>query len=525
MLWAPRNLLSRAGDYLGRRLRGEPSASPNPSSGLAAPRDEPSSRQRLLDSFLQASHGDLAALHPVHALALQQDPIFYGHLARWYSEHGSLRDHHELFAATSLASPWPEHRDQGEVLLALLRPYQVARVVRHSKETMHFATRRLRRAVRAYLARREAWPAWFDECVLRDRRSMKYLYCTLHLKAGPRARRILFDDDPPADSRLAVFRRLVRLADRPEEQARLLYEHRIPFTTALGAVRQLTPTVLYALVSVMTPQQAINHLAFLERRGALAEPRTRALVEEKIRQGARESRVADCKTLAALQRLQGDEALAGRLLEMTGQRLRHRGRIQAPTALFIDKSGSMEQAIEAGKMLACLCSTVADGPLHVLAFDSHAFPIVPRDRSFAAWHQAFQPIRADGCTSIGAPLQRLMDQRVEQIVLVTDGEENTAPCFCEVLSRYEKRHGLRVRLFLLRIGRQGPTALERSLRGRDLTVLPFQGDYYNLPNLVPLLCAGSGYELVEEILSYPLYTREDLDHLPPGFDEETCEIL
>ena len=482
---------------------------------------ELSARQTLLNSFLEASHGKLQAQGEKHARALKMDPALYGHLSRWYQQNGSLRDHHELFGAHLLDAPDPEFRGHAKVLVQTLRPYQLSRMVRYSKEVLKNHNRALKSAVLFYLKRREADPLWFDECVLRDRRSMRYLYATLHIRPGERAQRVLFDEKPPADSRLRVVGQLHGLRSNPREQARLIRQHRIQFTTALGAAGPLVPELLESLVEVMTPQQLINNLAFLQRRGALEVPALRVKVMEKIQLAKTESRVHDAKSLAALKHLAPDPALRRELMEMSQTRLRSRGSITKPTALLVDKSGSMQVCVEIGKMLACLCSTIAEAPLFVEAFDADSFTVCSQEPTFDGWEQAFRNIKADGWTSLGAPLRKLRDQHFEQILLISDGVENTQPFFCEEL----RKTGREIEVIWLKVGNACLTSLEESASrlGVALRTIPFHGDYYNLPNLVPMLCSKN--TLVSEILECPLYGEADLQSLPAGFCPETYEIL
>jgi hypothetical protein len=53
--------------------------------------------------------------------------------------------------------------------------------------------------------------------------------------------------------------------------------------------------------------------------------------------------------------------------------------------------------------------------------------------------------------------------------------------------------------------------LEQQLQKNQISfeTLTFEGDYYALPNLVPLLCRPSRLELLMEILEVPLPTRLD----------------
>jgi len=495
------------------------------SMASASVNGEAGSRSRLLNSFQRASHGDLESFGRLHQEALQNDPIFYGHIARWYQEKGAVRDHHELFAAHLLSSPFPEHRENGTVLLQYLRPYQVARVVRYCKETLHFNTRALKSAVKFYLKRREENPLWFDEHVIRRRDVLKYLYATLHIKPGERAEKVLFMNRPPKESRVHIAGRLKSLAGRPDDQARLIVNHRLHYTACIGAIKDFTPAILYALAFVMTPQQVINNLKFFEKRGALKAPRTRAVIEEKLRYGAQESRVSDFKSMVALSKLNADSDLAKELLRLTATRVRNRGEINVPTALFVDKSGSMERCIEIGKLLATMCSSIATSDLHVCAFDTNSFEIKPKDREFASWERAFAPVRANNATSIGAPFMKLMNREIDQVVVITDGEENAPPKFRDTLDTYEGLHRKKLRVIMVKVSASALTPLEKDMEDRDMMVIPFEGDYYSLPNVIPFLCSGNNHELVEEVLSVKLYTKENLATLPMQFNEETFEVL
>lgn len=487
--------------------------------------EEANIRVKLLNSFLQTSHGELTQFSRLHLDALEKDPIFYGHLSRWYFEKGSVRDHRELFVAHLLTSPYPEHRSCGIVLIQFLRVYQVERVIRYVREVLHYPTRSLKTAVRLYLQRRENQKEWFDESVIRNKHSLKKIYASLHIKPGERAERILFRNDPPSDSRVYALKLLQKNRNNPDIQARLILENHIHFTTAMGYIKIFTPSVLFALLSMMTPQQVINNMEFLRKRGAMNSITMRKVIEEKLKHGVNESRVNDFKTLAALSRFRADEDMAGKLLEMTNDRLRKKGRITVPTAIFVDKSGSMDSCIEIGKLLATMCSSISDSDLYVYAFDSFYFEVKNDGGGFQSWMNAFKRIRATGATAIGAPFKDLMDKReVEQILVISDGEENCKPYFAEMLEKYESWTGKECRVIFLKVSEK-QTPLETSMKGREMTVIPFNGDYYSLPNVIPLLCSAGNFELVNEIMSRPLYERTDINSLPPGFDERTFEVL
>lgn len=472
-------------------------------------RDE---RLDILNSLLTTPHRELEALAPLHAGYLGRDPIFYGHLAAWYFQRGRgrVRDHQELFLAHLLASELDEHRSAGFVLLQRLPPYQVARVINFMKRHLHKVPRSTRTAVERYLRAREADPRFFDRAALRNRRPMKALYASLHIKPDPRADRILFKDDPPPGSLAFALRALSR-ASTPLEQAQLIVANRIPFPIAVGALKTLGPTVLVALIGVMTPQEVINNMATLERRGALKHPEVKALVEQRLEQAATDSRVSTFKAQVAAQAAGVDAETRQRLEKVADARVARGERIRRSTALLVDKSSSMQAALEVGKRIAALVSGICDAELVVYAFDTVPYPIRAKGTALSDWEHAFRHLRATGATSIGAPVAAMTRarQRVEQIILVTDEGENSAPMYDQALEAYGRQFGEVPSTLIVKVG-AAMALTERRLRerGYPFEVVTFEGDYYSLPNLIPMLAAPSRLDLLMDILATPLPQRE-----------------
>ena len=469
-------------------------------------------RLDILNSLLTTPHRELGQVAELHRQMVERDPVFYGHLAVWYFRHGDVRDHKEVFVGNLLVSGLAEHRGAGFVLLQKMPPYQVARVVDFLKQTRGGVPRSTRTAVERYLREREADPDRFDRAALRARKSMKHLYASLHISPGERADAVLFKDEPPEGSLAAVVKQLAK-AEGAAAQAEIIIGHRLPYAVAVGAIKQLTPVVLVALINQMTPQEVINNLNSLKRRGALEHAEVKALVEEKLKGAGQSERVSAFKAMKAAEVASVDESLAEALGQVAGEQVKRRGRITRPTALFVDKSSSMTEAIEVGKQIAALVSAVAEGELFVYAFDSMAYPVTTAGagRELADWERAFSLMFPQGNTSVGAPLEvmRLKRQRVEQIIVVTDEGENTAPFFQAVLARYVEEMKTEPTVVIVKTG-QHTDQLERQLRqaGRAFETFTFAGDYYALPNLVPLLSRPSRLELLLEILETPLPERK-----------------
>ena len=466
-------------------------------------------RLEMLNSLLTTPHRQLEKVAELHRDMIELDPIFYGHLATWYHKNGDVRDHKELFVSHLLVSDFPEHRAAGFALLQGLPPFQVSRVVGFMKRHLKKVPRCARTAVKDYLRTREADPAFFDRAALRGRKAMKHLYAALHIKPDPRADAILFKGQPPEDSLAYKVKQITR-AETALEQARLIVENKLPYPIAVGAVKAVTPTILVALINSMSPSEVINHLKSLKARGAMDHPQVRELIETKLDAARKDKRVSAYKATVAAEAAGVDAETQQRLQQITEQQLRAKGTIKRPTALLVDASSSMTSAIELGQRIGAMIAGIAEDPPVVYAFDTAPYPLVAQSESLADWEHAFRGIRANGATSIGAPLEamRVRKEVVEQIVIVTDEGENTAPYFAPTYEAYSKELAVAPNVVIVRVGHHS-NYLERQLRDRRVPVetFTFAGDYYSLPNLVPLLTRPSRVELLMEILATPLPTR------------------
>jgi hypothetical protein len=512
-------------------------------------------RLNILNTLLTTPHRKLEQIWPVHQELIRQDPRFYVRLAAWYADQGDVRDHKEMFVVNLILSDFEGNRDVGLALLRELPPYQVVRVVdfihgrkttkkvraeadgkgepkaKGKKRTAKAAAksenatpvqtvvenfglfknppRSLKTEVVRYLSEREVDPEWFDSTVLIARKAVKRLYALFHIKPGERAQKILFDEEPPADSRVFALKELAKAAS-PAEQARAIVEHQIPFRIAVTVVRQMTPTVLAALLDRMSPQELINNLAALKRRGALENPDLKALVDRKLAEAKDAQRVSAFKASVAADAAGASGELAQALDAVKEAQIKARGKITRPTALLLDKSGSMHVALEVGRQLGAMISAICDADLFAYAFDTIAYPIQPKGKSLVDWEKAMAGIHAGGGTSIGVALEwmRRSEQKVEQLLFVTDEGENTAPYFKDAYEAYARELQVRPTVVLVKIG-QATDQIERICGelGVATSVFEFKGDYYALPNVIPLLTRPSQMDLLMDILNYPLPER------------------
>lgn len=511
------------------------------------PNREQDLRLALLNSLLTTPHRELAKIWPTHQDIVAKDPRFYVRLGAWYADHGDVRDHKEMFIISLILSEFEGHRDVGLAMLRGLPPYEVVRVLdfihgrkktkkvreepkanKRGKKPAKAAEpaptktvvedfglfrnppRALKTEITRYLREREADPDWFDGSVLVARKAIKRLYALLHVKPGKRAQQILFDEDPPADSRLAALKKLAK-AKTPVDQAKAIIDNRIPYRVAATVVQQMTPTVLLALIDVMSPQELINNLGALKRRGAMDNPDLKSLIEQKLEAAKTGTRVSAFKAEEAKKAANLSADVRQKLEQVADAQIKAKGRIIRPTALFIDKSGSMELAIELGKRIGSMISAICEKELYVFAFDTMAYPIERGGEDLASWEKALKGITAGGGTSCGVPLDFMMKKKqyVEQIILVTDEGENTAPLFVDALTKY--REALKADpsvCFVRTPGASTQVADQCQKAGVMCDAFQFTGDYYSLPNLVPMLSRPSKLELLMEIMDYPLPQRQ-----------------
>jgi hypothetical protein len=512
--------------------------------------NEQDNRLGMLNTLLTTPHRDLQAVFPVHRDMIAQDPLFYSHLGAWYNDTGEVRDHKEMFIINLCLSDFEGHRDAGLAMLRELPPYQVVRVVdfihgtvkkiaaqparpargrrysanyqaavpaRPARTERKGLGRNIPRSVRTevtrYLTERENDEAWFDAACLSQRKYMKRLYALLHIEPSERAQSILFDGEMPEGSSLAAVKELNKAATA-KDQARVIIDYKVPYRIASTVVKQMTPTVLYALIEVMSDQELINNLGSLKRRGAMDNADLKKMIQERLEKAKKSKRVSALKATEAAKASGVDKEMAEQLADVADEQLKAKGRIQRSTALLIDKSGSMNQAIEIGKQMASMISTIMDADFFCYAFDTMPYPVNSKGTDLKDWEKAFRGIYAGGATCCGAPLvaMRQAKQKVEQIMMIGDEGENRSPAFLMSLQQYAKELNIaEPSVFILQTGSittfgQIAGKLERA--GIQVDTYKFDGDYYSLPGLIQYLTKPSKLELLLEIMAYPLPERK-----------------
>lgn len=515
---------------------------------VATPAQAPESQDKrltLLNAFMSCPHRDTEHIRAVHDEVRKQDPSFYSHLACWYDAGGGdIRDHKEVFASMLITDPFTDNREVGLALfrdMPLFLKRRVVGFIKGKKVKIRIKTgEKMRKAgkdiemvrveekkvgldanvphslkteVTGYLRWLEKDVKRWDEAALRSYWDLKFLYKAggLQVKPCPRAQEVLFEGKVPEGSKLGVLQ-LVREAKTPEEAAKLIVEHKLPYTVAVGLVSKVTPTILVALIERMSSQELLNNMASLEEKGAMDMPEVKAIIDKKLvkAQTAKGVSALKSKTATATGRIKNAETVA-KMDKIADKQIKKHGTITLPTAIFIDRSGSMTQAIEVGKRLATVVSGTTVADLHVVAFDSSAAEVVSKGKELSDWEQAFKGIKAGGQTSIGSALYLMLRNKVyvEQIVVVTDEGENANPMFTDVYQKYCAEMKVKPHVVVIHVGGTD-TTFSRNLKSAGIEFdmyTPEGNDYYGMPGIVTLLARKSKLDLVYEIMDVPLRKR------------------
>ena len=504
---------------------------------VATEREEKDNRIKMFDSFLQTPHRSVETYFPIHKELLEKDPEFYGRLSAWYMENGDVRDHKEVFTAMLISSNYPGHREAGLYYLRNLDPYQVFKICLPLAPKLREASKG-RPAVKAklpdgyyvkhvsksfpgsmikeltyYCWERERDRRHIDGVILRNRHDLKRILEFHRIPHSDYVNSVLFKDNPPPGS---VFDGLKKISkeENPTVQAKWLMENKIPLQIAAGLLKAMTPAAWVALIKNMSPQEVINSLNMIKKKGAYDNSDIKKLVEEKLIEAKTNKRVSALKTKDAVKSANLSEVDSQLLNDIADKQIKSKGRIKQSTALLVDKSSSLDQAIEVAKQLGSMISTcMADEtPLYTIAFDSMPRQITVTGKTFADWEAAFRHIHADGSTSVGAGVAWLTRNkiRVEQIVIITDEKENANPFFVKAYQEYVKVMGEEPHVIIVRVSNFKTYVTDECKKVNipvDVYEVGAASDKYSFTNLIPMLARRSKLDLLMDVMSTELPKR------------------
>jgi hypothetical protein len=272
------------------------------------------------------------------------------------------------------------------------------------------------------------------------------------------------------------------------------------------------------LIDVMSDQELINNVGSLQKRGAFSNADIKAKIDARLAKAKTSKKISALKSMEARKVANVDEATSNLLAGIADTQIKSKGRIQLDTALLIDKSSSMSNAIEVGKRVGSMISAAMadDAKFYAYAFDTMPYPIQTQGKTLKDWENALRGITANGATGNSAPiiLMTRAKIKVDQIVMITDEGENQNPTFTKALQDYSTAMGIRPTVMILRVYSNRMyrhTIITDSLRrnGFEVEDLEITGtDYYSEPTILQFLTRKSKLELLMEVMTWPVPQRK-----------------
>lgn len=480
-------------------------------------------RTLLFNNLVRVQHREYAPMVAELHEALETDPDFISKACVHLANGGTnIRDTADCAVITLLTSPteYPEYREAGrcillgddiyitlptDITLSGLEPFRIFRIDEFIREYKVKAPRLMRETMTDYVRFLEGQPTRFDGVAIRNRKALKSVYAHYHIKPDQRAQAILFDDKPPADSKLNVLKQIANSED-VREQVRLVVENKIPYVVASSVLPKMTPAVGVALIEVMSPTEALNSRSWVEKSGLLQVPEVRDAYLAKVKQATKSAASIEHRKSA-----QGSDAgVQEAINEAKETSVAKQQRITQNVALLVDISGSMEAAIGAALKFGERIAPICDGELAVIAFNDYAREIKVDDRhSLSAWQSAFRGIRCGGTTSMQAGLElALKNGYTPQMVVITTDESENVGSYAGLLSKMEAK-GLDVpHTVCLTIG--GGPLLSSRIEQAGFRVDRFLvkgDDYYIFDQVAAILGGSPAPTIIDRILSTQLPYR------------------
>jgi len=465
----------------------------------------------LVTMLVKSPHGKLSEYVAVSERAMREDPFLFHHLIAWNEIKGQIRDSRVALPVLGFKTQDAELRDNSLAHLAKLDPRNLMRAVRFAKEYKTGGFRSIVRVVQQYLEARERNPKWMERTILQHRSSVAGLYGILHLKTPLHVKQMLswkagdLKLRPVAGSALDAVRRMKTMD--PVSAAGQVFLHKIPYLTARVALPKIkgNTEALVALVKSMSPSELVNNTGMLNKMGMDKDEAVQAAYRHAVK--AMEKNPNKAKNLFKAGSVKvADEETQKTLAAVQEKQFANKG-INGNWLILADRSGSMQQGIAVGTMVAGALAKLVRGEVRLVFFNHTPVNYVVQGKTLEEIQKMTRGIMASGGTSIGCGLEANRDFEMDGIAIISDGGETAEPVFSRVYNAVLKDSQVPVYFYKLRgdldILTNNCKVLDVPLETFDLrneTV-----DYYSLANLVQTMRANR-YSLYQEIMDTPLLT-------------------
>lgn len=483
----------------------------------------------LINALGVSTHGNYNDLISIGLEAAKADPEFLGHVITWNLNKGEVRDSKVAFPVCGLRYLTTKDGDLAENAIAnlmeldprnLMKAYDFNK--RLSKATLVISggwRRMFEEAIRKYLQVREEFPNWMERAILQHRKSIKSLYCVSHTKPNDYVRNIVFDKKYPKDS---VFDKIANLSRMTTmEQAGVIINHHLPVDvvfSALGKPKQDfidNPELALAIMSSLSGQQLIMKTHFLKSLGVMKSPVLKSVFQEALIKAAGDTKVSTLKAGKAIDFLKENNAdtnMIQTLSDLQEKKIDQNLSIEGDWLILADKSGSMDMAIDLAKEVAGVMSRAVKGKTYLCFFDQLPHTLDVTGATLETIKFSTSRIYAGGCTSCGIGIKYFEenDIKLNGIILISDGGDNTTPKFHTAYSEYSEKIKLKPNVYFFKVPGEFDV-VSSACRSSNIRINKFEVsqdvDYYSIPNLVAMV-KPQMFGLYDEIMKTPFLTLE-----------------
>jgi len=243
--------------------------------------------------------------------------------------------------------------------------------------------------------------------------------------------------------------KLLKQAD-PSSRATLISAGRLPHEV-VTAVGDLDKDCWRALVLQLPAMALLRYLTALERRGVLDEFQDYITTRLTDQMTLKNAKIFPFHFLKAFQQVQKPwvKDVLRQAVELTVANIPE---ISGKTAIFLDVSGSMGGGpLLIGSVFALALYKRTGGTALFWAFDTKVYEQSP-SMVDSVLSQA-ERICDLGGTDTSAPIQRLADRRlfVDNIIMITDEQQNTGSPFYGALAQYRRKVNSKAKTFIVDI--------------------------------------------------------------------------
>ncbi|KGE19810.1 TROVE domain-containing protein [Paenibacillus wynnii] len=244
----------------------------------------------------------------------------------------------------------------------------------------------------------------------------------------------------------------LKRAGSEAEQLMWIEAGKLPHEVVTGAVKP-TKAVWEALLHQMPIFALLRHLNALDRAGVFEDRYNLAIAVERLtdQRALKKSKILPFRFAAAFRQVQ-HPVLQDALRDAAEYTFDNLPDLEDQTAIFLDISGSMNgEYLQIGSVFALALYKKTQGNSLFWLFDTEVEDARPSRRD-SILSQADR-IQARGGTDTGAPVRKLLNERrkVDQIVMITDEQQNHGSPFYEALQKYRSKVNPNVKAYIIDI--------------------------------------------------------------------------